>query len=141
MEETSDSTNNSVLTYHTKHKILTCMCGIVIEGKHSCEVEVSKIQIVECDFVRSRDKNNDCQICIVKENERKFEDQWREDEDGYCYCSFCGDKSYWGLPKQCCCKAYVDNDGLEKCKSCHGTWTEVYLDMGDCDKCSGYHGD
>ena len=94
------------------------MCGIVIEGKHSCEVEVSKIQIVECDFVRSRDKNNDCQICIVKENERKFEDQWREDEDGYCYCSFCGDKSYWGLPKQCCCKAYVGNDGLEKCKSC-----------------------
>ena len=121
--------NVAVLTYHKNHNVVTCVCGSVVNGKHLCDIKTStKIQIKECCYKSSSDNNeNCCWICLKKEKDLEYENQWKEDEDGYCYCVFCGDKCDDELPKCCSCNAYVDFDGEKKCKSCHKGWNE--LDM------------
>jgi hypothetical protein len=126
-----------VLTFHQDYNIVTCVCGVVIQGEHSCNNEMTRIQVKVCHNLRSEE----CQICLKKEKEQKFEDQWRTDEDGYSCCSYCGYKCYGELPKICPCSAYVDKDGVEKCKSCNETWENLIdIEMGECDTC-GYMGE
>ena len=98
----------AAFTYHRDSKTVSCVCGEEINGRHTCS-EILKVK--EC-------TNKDCTICQEKEKERLFIDQWTEDEDGYTRCSTCGQKRYDDLPKHCNCHAYIDRDGIEKCKSC-----------------------
>ena len=129
------------LTYHAKHKVITCACGKLITGRHTCDIKLSKIEVVVCEYSSCFSKSEQpCPICIVKEQEQRYEEQWDRDESGYCVCAECRDKTDYGLPKRCSCKAFIDTDGETKCKSCLNRWTEPYLDSGECGEC-GYDGD
>ena len=129
------------LTYHAEYKVITCACGKLITGKHTCDIQVSKIEVVVCAYTSRFSKSQKaCQICAVKEQEQKYEEQWDTDESGYCVCAECRIKTDYGLPKRCKCNAYIDTDGEAKCKRCKELWTEPYLEFGECDEC-GYEGD
>ena len=115
----------STFTYHNDSKTVTCICGKEISGEHACYV----IQVKECN-------GENCAICEKKKVEQLFIDQWYEDRDGYSCCSTCGVKSDGVLPKDCCCNAYVDIDGVEKCKSCNRLWSgEKSMLFHDCEDC------
>ena len=75
-----------------------------------------------------------CRVCLVKEGEKRYEDQWETDESGYCICSECKLKCDGSLPKRCDCHSYIDTDGTPKCKGCKeiGTKNDVYSDCEDC---------
>ena len=129
------------LTDHRKHNVISCVCGKLITGKHKYNISISKIEVVVCDYSSQFSKTEKvCPTCIVKEKEQRYEQQWDKDESGYCICAECGEKTDYGLPKRCSCKAFIDIDGEAKCKSCLKVWTEPYLDSGECSKC-GYQGD
>ena len=117
-------------TYHCNSKTVTCVCGKEITGEHICG-GVPKVE--EC-------TNKDCTTCQEKEKERLFEEQWFDDEDGYSRCSTCRDKCDCDLPKYCNCHAYIDIDGVKKCKSCDNPWGDLDTEWGRCDKC-GYDGE
>ena len=128
-----------VFTYHKNHNVVSCVCGELINGKHDCKVEgdkVMQIRVKECFYESSRkDADEDaCEICLDKEAEKAYEDQWDTD-DGYCICSTCGDKCDGDLPKECSCDAYIDRNGEERCKSCDELWLSPYLDYGSCKFC------
>ena len=56
------------LTYHAEHKVITYVCGKLITGKHTCDIKVSKIEVVVCDYTSHFSKTQKpCQICVVKE--------------------------------------------------------------------------
>lgn len=135
-EEKNDNDKIVVLTYHKNHNVVTCACGVVVQGEHLCDIKAStKIQIKECNYKTSHDNNEECcWVCLKKENDQEYENQWTEDEDGYCCCNFCGDKCDEELPKCCSCNAYVDFDGQKKCKSCHELWNELYMET-NCSIC------
>ena len=120
----------AAFTYHKDSKTVSCVCGKEIYGEHTCN-DILKVK--EC-------KDEDCTICEDKEAKRLFEDQWYEDRDGYSRCSTCGEKCYEDLPKQCNCNAYVDADGIEKCKSCDHPWGEKETEFDECNNC-GYQGE
>ena len=103
--------------------------GKEISGEHTCNV----IQVKECNTVN-------CIICKNKKNEQLCKDQWCEDRDGYSRCSTCGVKSDDELPKECGCNAYIDIDGVEKCKSCNHSWGKKSMEFGQCDNC-GFEGE
>ena len=127
VDEESDTI---VLTYHKNHNVVTCVCGVVVQGEHLCDIKAStKIQIKECNYQSSYSGNKECcLICLKMEKKQEYENQWNEDEDGYSYCNFCGVKCDGELPKYCSCHAYVDLDGEKKCKSCHELWEELDMD-------------
>ena len=76
---------------HSQHGVITCVCGELITGKHTCDILISKIEVVVCDFNSRFMKENDkvCRVCLVKEGEKRYEDQWETDESGYCIYSEC----------------------------------------------------
>ena len=115
------------MTYHSGHQVITCVCGELITGEHMCSVKVSKIEVVICEYSCRFWKKTEkvCEVCIVKEGENRYEDQWETDESGYCVCAKCGDKTDGCLPKVCACKAYIDSDGEAKCKGCKGLWKKI----------------
>ena len=122
----------ATFTYHRDSKTVSCVCGKEITGRHTCS-DILKVK--EC-----TNNNKDCTICREKEEKRLFEDQWMGDEDGYNRCTTCRDKCDYGLPKYCSCHAYVDRDGIEKCKSCDHPWGDLDTEMDDCINC-GYQGE
>ena len=133
----------AALTYHAHHNVITCVCGQLITGKHVCDVKLTKIEVEECHYYSDFASKSEqpCSTCIVKEGEKKHEEQWFKDEDGYVLCAICGEKSDYGLPKRCTCTAYIDYNGVSKCKRCHNQWADNQdLDYGTCDKC-GYEGE
>ena len=129
------------LIYHSQHGVITCVCGELITGKHTCDILISKIEVVVCDFYSRFMKENDkvCRVCLVKEGEKRYEDQWETDESGYCICAEYKLKCDGCLPKRCDCHSYIDTDGTPKCKGCNEIWVIncVYATCEDC----GYHGD
>ena len=127
------------LTYHEKHSCVSCVCGELITGKHTCSIPVTKIEIVVC-FWYSEKEGKKCEICFGKEQEKKYKDQWWEDESGYTICRHCGVKTRAYLPKYCCCPAFIDEDGIPKCKRCKEEWNDSYLNEGSCDTCK-YEGE
>ena len=129
-----DEENKIKLTYHRYHGGLVCACGTIIQGNHCCNIKpATKIEIQECKHPSSKN----CPICLEKEKEHEYGEQWRKDESGYSCCVFCGEKSYEELPKLCNCAAYVDTDGVQKCKACHEPWTEQYMET-ECSFCGSY---
>ena len=56
------------LTYHSEHGVITCVCGELITGKHTCDT----IEVAVCDFYSDFMKENDkvCRVCLVKEGEK-----------------------------------------------------------------------
>ena len=116
--ENSDSAKeeNLVLTYHREWKRVTCVCGVVIEGCHTCSItKFGRARVVfrVCDYARWKDKRGDeCQVCFKEENFQKYLDSSYKDQDGYEYCSFCHDAIHC-----CSCRAFIDIDGKEKCKN------------------------
>ena len=127
------------LTYHEKHSCVSCVCGELITGKHTCSIPVTKIEIVVC-FWYSGKSGKRCEICFGKEQEKKYEDQWWEDESGYTICRYCGVKTHAQLPKYCCCPAFIDEDGIPKCKRCKEEWNDSDMDVGSCQACK-YEGE
>ena len=115
--------------YHKDSKTVSCICGKEISGEHTCH----NIQVKKC-------KEENCTICKNKKNEQLCKDQWYQDHDGYSCCSTCGDKSDDELPKECSCNAYVDKDGVEKCKSCDNPWGKKNMEFEQCDNC-GFEGE
>ena len=128
------------MTYHKKANVITCICGVVIRGVHTCNTQVSKITIVECNYDSVGDGNGRCLTCVTKEQECKYLDQWTTDESGYCICEECGDKCDGFLPKICNCSGFIDTDGEVKCKSCFALWVDPDIETGQCDIC-GYMGE
>ena len=115
----------STFTYHNDSKTVTCICGKEISGEHACYV----IQVKECN-------GENCTICEKKKDEQLFIGQWYEDVVyGYSRCSTCGVKSDVELPKDCMCNAYVDRDGVKKCKSCNRLWPEKSMVFHECENC------
>ena len=114
-----------VLTYHSEHGVITCVCGELITGKHTCDT----IEVAVCDFYSDFMKENDkvCRVCLVKEGEKRYEDQWETDESGYYICSEWKSSEKVRL-------SYIDTDGTPKCKGCMEIWTknDVYSDCEDC---------
>lgn len=127
------------LTYHEKHSCVSCVCGELITGTHTCSIPVKKIEIVVC-FWYSGKSGKRCEICFGKEQEKKYEDQWWEDESGYTICRYCGVKTHAQLPKYCCCPAFIDEDGIPKCKRCKEEWNDSDMDVGSCQACK-YEGE
>ena len=128
------------LTYHEKHSCVSCVCGKLITGKHTCSIPVTKIEIVVC-FWYSGKSGKRCEICFGKEQEKKYEDQWWEDESGYTICRHCGVKTRARLPKYCCCPAFIDGDGIPKCKRCKEEWNDSEdMNVGICRICK-YQGE
>ena len=119
----------ATFTYHKDSKTVSCICGKEISGEHTC----NDIQVKECNTVN-------CAICKYKKDEQLFIDQWYEDRDGYSRCSTCRVKSDDELPKDCNCNAYIDTDGVEKCKSCNHPWSEKEMEFEQCDNC-GFEGE
>ena len=108
---------------------------------HEFHTRVSKIEVVVCDYTTRFSKTEEpCQICVVKEQEQRYDEQWDNDESGYCICAECGEKTDGGLPKRCNCIAFIDTDGEAKCQRCKELWTEPSLELGACGEC-GYDGD
>ena len=118
----------AVFIYHKDSKTVSCICGKEISGRHTC----NNIRVKECNVVN-------CTICKYKKDEQLFKDQWYEDRDGYRRCSTCGVKSDDELPKHCSCNAYIDIDGVEKCKSCNHLWGKKNMEFEQCDNC-GFEG-
>ena len=130
------------LTYHVEHKVITCVCGKLITGEHTCVIQISKIKVVVCGYTPPRcgRSGNGCGFCVDKEVERIYEDQWERDRCGNCRCAICGCASDASLPKICECTAFIDYDGKTKCKGCRKIWVKDDLYSGECGKC-GYDGD
>ena len=145
--ENSDSAkeeNHLVLTYHRGCKRVTCVCGVVIEGCHTCSImsymlksgQAVRVIFRVCDYTGCKDKRGDeCQVCIKEENFQKYLDSSYKDRDGYEYCSSCDEHIHC-----CSCVAFIDRDGKEKCKKCKKLWTGSDVQSGECDGC-GYEGD
>ena len=120
------------LTYHKKYSCVSCVCGELITGKHTCSIPVKKIEIVVC-FGTLEKSGKRCGICFGKEQEEIYEDQWWEDESGYTICRYCGVKTHAQLPKYCCCPAFIDEDGIPKCKRCKEEWNDSEdMNVGSC---------
>ena len=100
------------LTYHFQHGVITCVCGELITGKHTCDIPISKIEVVVCNFFSRFWKEIEvCAVCVVKKGEKRYDDQWEIDESEYCVCSECKLKCDGSLPKRCDCHSYIDTDG------------------------------
>ena len=136
--------NHLVLIYHSGCKRVTCVCGVVIEGCHTCSImsdmlksgQAVRVIFRVCDYTGSKDERGDeCQVCIKEENFQKYLDSSYKDRDGYEYCSFCDEHIHC-----CSCVAFIDRDGKEKCKKCKKLWTGSDVQSGECDGC-GYEGD
>ena len=128
------------LTYHFQHNVISCACGELITGSHTCDTQVTKIEVVVCNYISSYSKEQPCQICLVKEQEQKYEEQWDYDDSGCRVCAECDSICEYKLPKRCSCTAFIDTDGKPKCKKCKKLWTDLFLNSGECGDC-GYQGD
>ena len=115
------------MIYHNKSNVITCVCGTLITGAHTCKISVKSIKIKVCD---NSDKK--CFVCWNENQKQKYKDQWKTDVAGYCVCAVCGVKTDGFLPKVCSCHAYIDADGWDKCKNCNIIWEELDFD----DQCS-----
>ena len=75
------------LTYHSEHGVITCVCGELITGKHTCDILISKIEVVVCDFYSRFMKENDkvCKVCLVKEGEKGMKISGRQTNQGIAY--------------------------------------------------------
>ena len=128
------------LTYHFHHNVISCACGELITGSHTCDTQVTKIKVVVCNYISRYSKEQPCQICLVKEQEQKYEEQWDYDDSGCSICVECDSICEHKLPKRCSCTAFIDTDGKPKCKKCKKLWTDLFLNSGECGDC-GYQGD
>ena len=127
-----------ILVYHSNHSVITCYCGQIIEGRHHCLLankRVNAIRVVVCDYDGERRKTAECDICSEKEKEKRFIDQWRHDESGYCRCTKCDDKCYGDLPKICACSWYIDREAIPRCKECDEMVEESSDNYSYCANC------
>ena len=141
MAESSNSAKdeNFILTYHQESKMVTCVCGELIERRHSCSITKSgqtRVIFQTCGYKNWKSKKGDeCEVCMKSENFQKYLDSSYEDQDGYEYCSFCGEHIHC-----CICVAFVDRDGKKKCKECKELWTGPNVVSGECESkfCAKY---
>ena len=127
------------LIYHDKHQVVSCVCGILISGKHDCEIPLSQVKVEVC-YWFSGESGKPCKICVDQEKLEKYKNQWTKDESGYCVCQECGDKTDGDLPKECSCNMFVDRDGETKCKNCKEIWNwNLDLCFYACEKCGYDH--
>ena len=135
MEKINESNDTLVLTYHNSCKLVTCVCGIVIQRCHSCvTVMSSKVQIVECGYKEWDDKVK-CWTCLKEKDFQRYLDSSYKDRDGYEYCSFCNEHIHC-----CSCVVFINKDGEKKCKSSNKIWNGFDVESGGCDMW-GYMGD
>ena len=128
-----DSTKdeNFILTYHQASKMITCACGELIEGHHTCLIKPGQMMMIfqTCGYKTWKAKKGDeCEVCMKKENFQKYLDSSYTDQDGYEYCSFCREHAHC-----CSCDAFVDMDGKKKCKKCKELWPGPDVDSGLCE--------
>ena len=101
---------NFILTYHQESKMVTCVCGELIERRHSCSITKSgqtRVIFQDCGYKSWKNENKGkCEVCIKEENIHKYLDSSYTDQDGYDYCSFCHEHIHC-----CSCVAFVDMDG------------------------------
>ena len=144
VNDSAKEENHLILIYHKGCKKVTCVCGMVIEGPHTCSImsdmfksgQAVRVIFQVCDYTGCKDeRGNECQVCIKEENFQKYLDSSYKDRDGYEYCSFCDEHIHC-----CSCVAFIDRDGKEKCKKCKKLWTGSDVQSGECDGC-GYEGD
>ena len=144
VNDSAKEENHLILIYHRGCKKVTCVCGMVIEGPHTCSImldmfksgQAVRVIFQVCDYTGCKDeRGNECQVCIKEENFQKYLDSSYKDRDGYEYCSFCDEHIHC-----CSCAAFIDRDGQEKCKRCKKLWTSCDVQSGECDGC-GYEGD
>ena len=146
--DTSTKDENFILTCHEKSKRVTCVCGKLIEGDHTCLITKSdqtRVIFQDCGYKSWRRENKgECEVCIKEENFQKYLDSSYTGQDGYEYCSFCHKHVHC-----CSCVAFVDRDGKKKCKKCKELWTGPDVDSGvcesevcvkECESC-GFNGD
>ena len=115
-------------------------CGIVCTQCNHKFPTRRRLEKHTCNNIQVKESNTaNCTICKYKKEEQLFKDQWYEDRDGYSRCSTCGVKSDDELPKHCSCNAYIDIDGVEKCKSCNHLWGKKNMEFEQCDNC-GFEG-
>ncbi len=125
------------LLYHEKHRVVSCVCGILISGKHECKIPLSQVKVEDC-YWFTRGIGKPCKICAAEEKLKDYKNQWTEDDSGYCVCRECEAKTQPFLPKECFCNAFIDTDGETKCKKCKEIWSrDLDLHYDPCEKC-GY---
>ena len=136
------------LVYHEKYNIFTCVCEEVINAEHTCKIKVSNIEVVVCTYVRGKNTDKFCSICDSREKQTAFADQWEWYAPYRYMCVYCDSDTDGGLPKECCCTAFIDEDGEKKCKTCKTLWTQgtdmeeecieclqkIFDDQWDCDE-------
>ena len=59
-----------VYIHHSIDGAVSCVCGELISGKHTCKIPVSKIEVVVCHWYSGQSEQH-CQICVVKEQEER----------------------------------------------------------------------
>ena len=95
------------LIWHEGAEIVQCICGEILNGKHECDevllLLLTKIIVTSCNFNKSsRDFNLACSICRKDDAVKKFNKQWKVDEDGYSRCAKCFMHCDHGITCECC---------------------------------------
>ena len=106
---------------HEHAHCCSCVAFVDMDGKKKCKKckelwTGPDVESGECES----------EVCVKEKNYEKYLDS-RYDRDGYVHCSFY-DKSILS----CTCAAFVDIDGLEKCKKCKTLWNVPYFCEYDC---------
>ena len=52
--------------YHDRHRVVSCVCGTLISGKHDCEIPLSQVKVEVCYWFSGR-SGKPCKICVVQE--------------------------------------------------------------------------
>ena len=84
--EKYDKQKQETFIYPKSCQLVTCLCGLVINGEHTCSNDdkvFSSVRILECHYSPEKKLNGiACQICKEKENFKKYENQWYQYRDG-----------------------------------------------------------
>ena len=80
--------------YHDRHRVVSCVCGTLISGKHDCEIPLSQIKVEVC-YWFSGSSGKPCKICVDQEKLEKY--KIGENESGYCDCRKCRIKQFLKL--------------------------------------------
>ena len=59
------------LIYHANHQVVSCVCGILISGKHDCEILLSQVKV---EFVTGfqEDRENLAKFVLTRKNWRSI---------------------------------------------------------------------
>ena len=125
----------AVMQYHKMGGRVTCVCGTLIDGGHSCRFSSGEgcggLDVVGCGFDVETEKG--CMVCLKKTHYDRHLAATYYDRNARTYC--CG-TCRKGLVV-CTCSGFVAEDGHVRCKNCRALWDDSRdTEKGECLFCS-----